>query len=578
MPFQINLDSSILETSSQFPYILGNIMVNDYLRGLDPLKDNRTPEEEFLSRFGDQRSSAERQALTRHRFITQISANEKGYGNDPRGPGLAYSRWLSKWYIGMGRTKQIFACLMDHIGLMKDLLIQDNVPHTEVFTQKYEEAIIRSFCRIVMADRMLAGDEAVEWYRAARPHNKVHCLELCFGEKIFPAWDAPPLGWKDPGVEDGPSGATVPIRQSDRFADQQNDFLLACFGRDSGGNREELEKQPVGKLIQRILEQAIGKCISVGLANQSTFNLKRTYISELSAEEMYSPMVVIGSYIHLADVQLTQVQPSMAALEGIALCHPTQDLTTHGLEKFSDIQHLRDNIVESEHTGPWASERRRLIGIRTYLWRCLKASGFTTKPSPMSFAKTYEATNHFAVEQQIMYPAECLRTLHLFAFWPHSNPKEDRGGVPKQCLEVLNAMNAELVDWKNKIRGFQSISAPKTEKNSNAPAPIRPEAVRPTTINIEAEEVAERISEVTGRGVKRLREADIFGERSEPTLRQHPPSLYRQSVELKRVKFNTQPMCDEKEEEPKTETQTQVYMWGFLILLILGIFTFRKQF
>ena len=89
MPFQINLDSSILETSSQFPYILGNIMVNDYLRGLDPLKDNRTPEEEFLSRFGDQRSTAERQALTRHRFITQISSNEKGYGNDPRGGGVS---------------------------------------------------------------------------------------------------------------------------------------------------------------------------------------------------------------------------------------------------------------------------------------------------------------------------------------------------------------------------------------------------------------------------------------------------------------------------------------------------------
>ena len=432
-----------------------------------------------------------------------------------------------------------------------------------------------------MADRMLAGDEAVEWYRTARPHNKVHCLELCFGEKIFPAWDAPPLGWKDPGVEDGPSGTTVPIRQSDRFADQQNDFLLALFGRDSDGAREELEKQPVGKLIQRILEQAIGKCISVGLANQSTFNLKRTYISELSAEEMYSPMVVIGSYIHLADVQLTQVQPSMAALEGIALCHPNQDLTVNWLSSFSDIKQLRD-IVEAESLASWGAAKRYIAGVRTDLWRCLKASGFTTKPSPMSFAKTYDGTNHFAVEQQIMYPAECLRGTHLFAFWPHSNPKEDRGGVPKQCLEVLNAMNAAILDWKNSILGFQSISAPKTDKNSNAPAPIRPEAVRPTTVNIEAEEVAERISEVTGRGVKRLREADIFGERSEPTLRQHPeltrstPSL--QSAEAKRVKFNTQPMCDEKEEGPKTETQTQVYLWGFLILLILGIFTFRKQF
>ena len=110
MPFQINLDSSILETSSQFPYILGNIMVNDYLRGLDPLKDNRTPEEEFLSRFGDARSSAERQAITRHRFITQISANEPGYGNDPR--GATATDWI--------RDQDQIGCVPEELGLSQN--------------------------------------------------------------------------------------------------------------------------------------------------------------------------------------------------------------------------------------------------------------------------------------------------------------------------------------------------------------------------------------------------------------------------------------------------------------------------
>ena len=102
MPFQINIDASILETASKYPYILGNLMVNDYLRGLDDLKDNRIDEEVFLAMFADGRSTNERFGVLKHRTITQMSANDQTYAGDPQGAGLAYSKWLSKWYIGMG--------------------------------------------------------------------------------------------------------------------------------------------------------------------------------------------------------------------------------------------------------------------------------------------------------------------------------------------------------------------------------------------------------------------------------------------------------------------------------------------
>ena len=87
MPFQINIDASILETASKYPYILGNLMVNDYLRGLDPLKDNRIDEEVFLAMFADGLSTNERFGVVKHRTITQMSANDQTYAGDPRGAG-----------------------------------------------------------------------------------------------------------------------------------------------------------------------------------------------------------------------------------------------------------------------------------------------------------------------------------------------------------------------------------------------------------------------------------------------------------------------------------------------------------
>ena len=576
MPFQINLDSAILETASQFPYILGNLMVNDYLRGLDPLKDNRTPEEAFLARFGDGLSTNQRLAVTSHRSITQQSSSVEGFANDPRGAGLVYSKWLNKWYIGMGRCRQIFACLMDHIGLMKGILVQDNIDPTEVFTQSYEEAIIRSFCRLVLPDETF-GEDAIKWYRIALPHNKVHCLELAFGEKILPQWNAGAIAWKDPGVEQNHQGVTVPRRQVDRYADRQSDFLRAIFGRDSSGTPDELEKQPVGRLIQRVLEAAIGKAISVGLANETPFNLKRTYISELGTEEMYSPMVVIASYCNLEEVNFVPVQPSMSALEGIALCHPTEDLHNHALETRSDIRALE---TEFSADRPWAGELMYIKGVRTDMWRCLKASGFTTRGSATDFAQTFEG-GHFEVEAKIMYPAECLHAHQLFGFWPHPNPKSDRGSVPIQCIEVLNAMNGALLFWKNQIRGFESItsSGRTSAKNSNAPAPIRPEAVRPQIV-----EVVEAIESETGKSVGGLHEVDIT-EKKRPRsdygqYRSVPGQTFSDEASLrqptKRVKFaRHQPVMmvgDEKE----PEVQQYKFLFPVFVICILGFIIYRS--
>ena len=108
------------------------------------------------------------------------------------------------------------------------------------------------------------------------------------------------------------------------------------------------------------------------------------------------------------------------------------------------------------------------------------------------------------------------------------------------------------------------------ERNVNAPAPIRPEAVRPQDV-----EVQNAIEDVTGHRVKRVREADIFEEPAPPL-----ELLEVRTPKRQRVKFYS----DVKQAEQAVAAEadpvvnSQIWVWGFLLMLILGIFTYRKQF
>ena len=117
------------------------------------------------------------------------------------------------------------------------------------------------------------------------------------------------------------------------------------------------------------------------------------------------------------------------------------------------------------------------------------------------------------------------------------------------------------------IRGFESINAPANDKNSNAPAPIRPEAVRPQIV-----EAVEKIQSITGKTVQTLHEVDIIGEatkrprsESEATLHQHP----------KRARFgrykSIEMRCDEKEPEVQQYTH---FFFPVFVICILGYVIF----
>lgn len=594
MPFQINLDSCILESSLDYPNILGNLMVNDYIRGLDPQKD-RIGEEAYLALFSDLRDVSQRMHFTRGRYITQFSCNNSldtravkdpeeagltGYVKDPRGAGLAYSKWLSKWYVGMGRCKRIFHGLMDNIHRMKTLLIEDGIDHEAIFTQKLEEAIIKSFCRCVLPTEIGVGDNSVEWYRNSRPHNKVHSLELCFSEKLLPFWNAEPIGWEDPGVGESQEGITIPLRQVDTFMDNQVEFMKACFGNESAGPPGGLDKQPVCKLIQRVLNEAVGSLVTVGLEHETPFDLQRTYIQELDSEEMYSVMVCIGTYFHIEEQQVVPVDSSLKALEGIALLHPGDDIVhlamgtsspvmgrsgtdagSHRVAiKFADLLELHRNFDGT--AAQWGNEEMRfLMGVRTDLKRLLQASGWRGPMSGFSFMVNYaEGEGHYGVEEMILHPVKNLSPgLEKWKFWPDG---VSRGKVPIDTITEIKLFNKTMVNWANRIRGFQSIQAPEAEdgKNSNLPAPVRPEAVRAVDVEVPIED--------TEWGYKR----------TSPEARSEP-ELHEVRVDLSpaaKVKF----FSDEPREDPDPpkEINSQVWVWGLLILLILTVVTYRNRF
>jgi len=601
MPYQVNLDRCILASSEDYPHILGNLMLNDYLRGL---RDGRLDERSFLEKFNDGEQNHVRLNGLRNRFISCQSANVKGFMEDPRGAGLAYSQWLNKWYVGFGRLKQIFAALFAHISRVKVLLNEDQFDHKTVFTQKLEEGILRSFARCVLPDNMGLADEAVEWYREALPHNPVHCLEYCMNEFVLEQMEVEALSWKEPGVRKNHAGITVPRILQDTFADNHEALLAACFGRSAQGNND-LESQPIGRLIERVLKEAIKLLLGRAGQENNKFDLQRTYVDDFGEDEMYSAIVCMQPYCDITTQHMKAVQPSLAALEGIAMLHCDKPMDEwFNTEPFKTLLMARQDLLEGGR-GPedvnlyWDDQKRFVTGVRTDLYRVLKTSGVTENHNSFSFVCSYhEGRDHDAVRKLCMYPAENLGTAQIFAFWPHPNPKIDRELVPIECTRTIMDINRRMLEWRDNILGkkketeglFRPIAIASAQ-NVNAPLAVQPTAVRVVNVETAASRVASEIEAVTGGSVRpgSVRASDIFAH-VEPELialeerrvELAGPPHKRRRIAPRRVEFNLEDAHAPSPEPPGvTVTQkainNQVWIWGLIILLILGYVTLRRR-
>ena len=499
MPFQINLDACVLASVGDYPYILGNLMMNDYIRGLDPEKaDKRIVKEHYLTMFNDNLHNRQRE---RHpdigRTITQISSAVEGYKTDARGAALVYSKWLAKWYVGLGRIKNIFEGVFACIGRMKILLIEEGMDHTTIFTQRVEEAMLRSFCRCLLPDSAGAEDDAVDWYREALRHNRVHCLELCMDEFLLPQMDIDSLEFKDPGTHTNHQDISEPNFMADTFADNHPAVLTACFGESHG---DTLAEQSIGRLCHRVLEQSLGALRDQAREHTKggKFNLQRTLVDE-GGDDTYSAVVCCESYFKIDSSEFRPVQPSMAGLRGIALVFPQSDFDANNIEAHERLMKIlsvkrepgtvsRNDVRLGPRRGHTTDETVRwLSSVRTDLFRNLVCHGFTGIKTAFSFICKYsEGGDHDGAQAMCLAPPKQLGQTRMFAFWPHNNPKIDRGPVPVQCVQNIHMINQTLLDWEASVlgeEGFQSIAAPgDTKVNQQAPALKTPKAVRPMDV------------------------------------------------------------------------------------------------
>ena len=596
MPFQINLDACVLRSVQDYPFILGNLMMNDYIRGLCPLKqDKRIHPQKYLSMFNDNLTNRQRE---RHpaidRTITQISCNVQGHASDPRGAGLEYSRWLCKWYVGLGRIRNIFEGVFANIGRMKILLAEEGFDHSSIFSQKVEESIIRSFVRCLLPDSNSGADEAVEWYREALPHNKTHCLELCMDEHLFPQMGVDSLAWQDPGTHVNPGGQTVPHFMQDTFCDNHPAVLAMCFGEGHGNTMAE---QSIGRCCQRVIEQSLATLQNhaKGSTTGGKFNLQRTFIDFADGESLYSAVVCSRSYFKIDVSEFRPVQPSLAALNGIALVMPQKDFTSGTARENGRLYDcmLRSGLQKS---FKW------LIGVRTDLYRCLDLHGFAGINNFRAFAVSYsEVQDHDGALAQCTHPARNMGTTRMFSFWPHNNPKLDRGPVPRECVEGIHMINQALLTFEARAMDvgvlrylntvadpFKSIAAPHdTKLNQKAPALKTPLAVRAVDVEKAAvidlapqqhEEPTEAmVLEVSAASRIRELEEAVDAQRAkqlEWADRGNPPKRQRTGMEF----FDDSHGDDPDEAGTGTQIHSQTWVWGALILLVLVVVTFRHRF
>ena len=252
----------------------------------------------------------------------------------------------------------------------------------------------------------------------------------------------------------------------------------------------------------------------------------------------------------------------------------------------------------------WDDQKRFVTGVRTDLYRLMKTSGVTKTHDSFSFVCSYhEGTNHDAVRKLCMYPAENLGTAQIFAFWVHSNPKIDRELVPIECTRTIMDINRRMLDWRDNILGKKKEPEEKTEglfrpiesihsaQNVNAPLAVQPTAVRVVNVETDASRVASEIEAVTGGSVRpgSVRASDIFAH-VEPELialeerrvELAGPPHKRRRIAPRRVEFNLEDAHAPSPEPPGvTVTQkainNQVWIWGAIILLILGYVTLRRR-
>ena len=565
-PFLINLDVAVHYASAPYPHILGPLMVNDYIQGLDPAR--RVHAKKFLNRFQQERPENTYIVAdaNRQRLILQHSANNwdggmsaravEGYLHNPRDAPLALSLWLQKWYLGMGRLFKLFDALFSHIKRLKELLIHDGhglEAVRRIWSVGFEEKILTALCpQIWQAGAEAAIEGALRWYRTHVAQYGPDTLDEWFSQQAAVQWPAPVVNTPSPGTMQSQTGVTMPGIVNDQFYESHPVFLEQL----SGGAAD------IFSLIARGFHQSLRMLGELAERGGGTFDIMRTYDERFEADGFYSPVVCLRPLFELRETERDILDPSMRALLGIALLMPEHSVNSF---KYTGLRPMRDKVIyeigptrdENKINLGWVKEEEFAYGLRMDLARILELG------APRRLLQSYKDTgSNGAMRRMIEAP------LHRIGdgprgFWPPQRPDY---GVPLETLEAIQEINRRALEWRDSIMGpgpygsryglseFQSIddslgsaSEPHLNQNraTNAIRVARPVAVHP------------------GRPAKRVKlevkseRGDLASFNSENRTGGSPPPSRAGVV--------------------ADEDYTSHLILGLAILVVLTMVTFRKQ-
>ena len=538
MPYGVNLDICIARTAAPFPNILRNLMINDYLRGLQA--GQRMGAEEFLGRFADDSSARVAATRAHNRIIRQSQASRVESLNDPRGAALAYSGWCNKWYLGIGRIKSLINALFVHANLAKKLLEDSTIWNIDV-----EKDIIRSVVSSIKSGmkRKETSDEAIAFYMNARRSNTMDAMLHTWREHIKPKWGGTLVHGDDIERFDDSTGTRYPAVVEDEYYDTQAGYLISWFGDVASGHDHEGWRSCPGSLFQRAFEESLAKLISRARLAGGDFDYRSTYVHDFVDDGCYSFVVCMLPQIEIFDLPHQTLDPSMQALEGIALLQPTRPIEecvsaihSLGVDYEREFGHAIPNI---QHVFRRATTDV-ILPLRTDLYRCLLFSGITTMGFPVDF-RTITDGDRLLLMRPIR---KCISHNEKAAFWPRTSNK-----VPDTVIKVIRDINDQAIKWKRDLFGTRSASrGSDSQANTSMPA-LSDRAVQ-----------SEEIDEI------RLPRTSASVER-----RENPTTDFRDQEQ----KELPTPVGDAPD-EVQTALTNEHYMLGAAILLILLFITFRR--
>ena len=190
----VNIDMHILDTAEFFPNLLGPLMINDYIQGLQA---SRRTDKKHVVEFSHRPSDARAAQFNRQRILSTLNA------------GKAYERWANTWYLSGQQVRQLFDGIFFHSEAVQVEGVQQDVDLTKVWSQAGARTILRSLVTCVCKSKNFGGlaERCIEFYNQQSYPGALH---KTYNEVIRPNMD----------YCEGP----------DMFAEHHGNYLESIFG------------------------------------------------------------------------------------------------------------------------------------------------------------------------------------------------------------------------------------------------------------------------------------------------------------------------------------------------------------